>query len=391
MATTKIIDNSVNLVKSNPIVLYSIIILCILVVLYSLYSTYNKIRKNQLKQPIIIRKPVNSKKPLVLNNAHIPVSHTTHGYSMTVWLWIDDWSYDYGKWKHVLHRGNQNASIVQPGVWLHPTRNELYVSFDSSNRQPGYGPILNNQLYSELLSNPGTLGPKNFLLNKTLGESKKWCMANSKCKGFSFISKPKQSGSNTLSDHSNLIMASYPNQTYNVVNTPTSVQKRYKQSNITSGTIEKQTSLPSLNPSVTNIKNNPEMYTVIKDLPLGRWFNLGIVVNTYSAEVYLDGTLIKTTNLDNPFKENNGHLYISQNGGFSGLTNQLRYYNSSMTQIQIKNIYDKGPNPWMLPDLNNYLKKLQSSLNLNIQVGNFKLGLGNITNNLSNLSNNIVS
>jgi len=344
---------------------------------------YNKIRNNQLQQPIIIRKPVNSKKSLVLSNSNIPVSHNSHGYSMTTWLWIDDWSYDYGKWKHVLHRGDENASIVQPGMWLHPTRNELYITFDTSNKQiSSFGPYINNKVFVNQATGIQNLNIYPYANGgplPTVKDGKDWCLKNPKCAGLDVV----LTGINgEINDNTKMKLgiATDSNKNLKDIGLSAGQKNALEIEGVSIGSYNRDitgsTSL-SMNPAVNaNNINNSDMYTIIKDLPLGRWFNVGIVVNTNSAEVYIDGKLVKTTNLSSPFKENNGDLYISQNGGFSGLTTQLRYYNKPLSEYKIQHIYNRGPNPWMLPDLNKYFKNVTPNLQLGVSLGSHSLNVG---------------
>lgn len=49
-------------------------------------------------------------------------------FSYCFWMYIDDWSYKYGKWKHVIHKGNKTSwPLRSPGVWLHPKKNILRI------------------------------------------------------------------------------------------------------------------------------------------------------------------------------------------------------------------------------------------------------------------------
>tara|TARA_Y100000589_G_C27156193_1_gene630958 strand:- start:1107 stop:1955 length:849 start_codon:yes stop_codon:yes gene_type:complete len=49
-------------------------------------------------------------------------------FSYSTWLFIDDWNYKYGEWKHVFHKGNDNSWPNRaPGVWLHPRQNKVRV------------------------------------------------------------------------------------------------------------------------------------------------------------------------------------------------------------------------------------------------------------------------
>ena len=62
-------------------------------------------------------------------------------FSVSFWMYISDWSWNYGKYKHVLHIGN-NSNIDESNIFckLHPTINKLVVSttvFSDSLRSGG--------------------------------------------------------------------------------------------------------------------------------------------------------------------------------------------------------------------------------------------------------------
>jgi hypothetical protein len=49
-------------------------------------------------------------------------------YTYMCWLYVDDWSYRQGEWKHVFHKGNATSEPLRsPGVWFHPNTNALRV------------------------------------------------------------------------------------------------------------------------------------------------------------------------------------------------------------------------------------------------------------------------
>ena len=71
--------------------------------------------------------------------------------------------------------------------------------------------------------------------------------------------------------------------------------------------------------------------THIKNLPLNRWFHVAISAENNTAAVYVDGRLISSSTFANPIVQNNGDLFVTNNGGFGGFLTQLRYYNKVIT------------------------------------------------------------
>ena len=83
----------------------------------------------------------------------------------------------------------------------------------------------------------------------------------------------------------------------------------------------------------------------IKGIPLNKWVNVIIRLNKQNQlDIYINGTLTKRHILQGVAKQNYGNVYASMNGGFSGHTSELRYFNSAIGANKIRNIVNKGPN-----------------------------------------------
>ena len=53
-------------------------------------------------------------------------------FTYSWWMFIEDYEYKKGVWKHVFHKGNQSSWPNRgPGVWLHPTENAMYFYMNS--------------------------------------------------------------------------------------------------------------------------------------------------------------------------------------------------------------------------------------------------------------------
>lgn len=106
--------------------------------------------------------------------------------------------------------------------------------------------------------------------------------------------------------------------------------------------------------------NNINEEIIIKDLPLNKWVHVVIRVIQNQVDVFINGMLTKRKILNSIPKQNYGNVFASMNGGFSGYTSSLRYFDSGIGVGQIQSIYEAGPNMKMISkDMvdggNNYL------------------------------------
>jgi hypothetical protein len=103
-----------------------------------------------------------------------------------------------------------------------------------------------------------------------------------------------------------------------------------------------------------------EMITVT-DVPLNKWVNVLIRVEGAYFDVYINGTLAKRKVLNSVPKQNNGKVYVCQNGGFSGFISNLRYFKKALEPGDILNISNSGPNLKTSKIEKQYLKSGESN------------------------------
>jgi hypothetical protein len=94
-----------------------------------------------------------------------------------------------------------------------------------------------------------------------------------------------------------------------------------------------------------NSFNQIDEDVTINGIPLNKWVNIIIrVTKQNQLDVYISGTLVKRHMLAGVPKQNYGDVYASLNGGFSGNTSELRYFDKAIGTSQIQSIVNKGPN-----------------------------------------------
>lgn len=99
------------------------------------------------------------------------------------------------------------------------------------------------------------------------------------------------------------------------------------------------------------IKNTLSNKIIVENIPMQRWFHLAVVADESALEVYIDGKLYKTTVLLGAPRTNDGKLYVSQDSGFDGLLNELRYYPRALSYSDIYTMYARGPTPFYFKDM----------------------------------------
>jgi hypothetical protein len=86
---------------------------------------------------------------------------------------------------------------------------------------------------------------------------------------------------------------------------------------------------------------------IVEDVPLNKWLNVIIRCEGRNLDVYINGTIVKRHVLSGVPKQNYGDVYMSMNGGFSGFTSNLWYYDYALGLREINRIVKNGPNTTM--------------------------------------------
>ena len=83
---------------------------------------------------------------------------------------------------------------------------------------------------------------------------------------------------------------------------------------------------------------------MINDVPLNKWINVMLRVDGMKLDVYMNGTIAVRHRFKNVPKQNYGDVFVNMNRGFSGMISSLRYFNRSLSPVEIMDIVNAGPN-----------------------------------------------
>jgi len=94
---------------------------------------------------------------------------------------------------------------------------------------------------------------------------------------------------------------------------------------------------PIVNNLVAVITSEKGINHVIRlvDFPIKRWTHVALSIRDTNADLYINGLLAQTKNLDSPAKQNGGNLQVCPMGGFSGFISKLSYIPEAISSKQI--------------------------------------------------------
>jgi hypothetical protein len=205
---------------------------------------------------------------------------------------------------------------MNPGVFLHPTKNQLIIRVDSKETANSYY-VKNN---SRILGNSEI----SSIDEANENDCRKECNNKDSCDSFT--------------------LDKIANQCKFYSNEPPQVPADWK------GRKDEHVSNSDSYLKVRSM--NPEGYSAfeldsinpcdIVDIPLQRWVHIGIVLWNRSLDVYLNGKLARSCALKGIPNINDGNLYVTQNGGYKGDMATLRYFSRALNASEVYDIYKQG-------------------------------------------------
>jgi len=95
---------------------------------------------------------------------------------------------------------------------------------------------------------------------------------------------------------------------------------------------------------IMNTFNDINQEVVVPNIPLNKWLNVIIRCQNDKLDIYINGTITKSIQLNGVPKQNYGDVFVAMNGGFDGFISNLWYYNYALGTTAISNLVNSGPN-----------------------------------------------
>lgn len=316
-------------ITKNEHFLKIILIIAVISLILLLINIYSRFHLN-INKYSIKSKTIYAKRPYVIPGNIITRNMKGYEYTYSLWIYIDSWEYKKNTPKHIFHIGDPQANVTCPGVWLHPSTNDISIKFQNKEEEYRY----TNGKLGNADAGIKCIFPYKWNWEK-MGINKPDKLTNElKNLGIEkIINTPDTLEINDCETTKD----KYSNNGYCV----TKVDKNGYSTDIRDfGSCSKLTMNASEN---LNIFNDDDICT-IKNVPFKKWFHLAINSHESTINVYINGYLYKSCPLGNIPKFNNGDLFITQNGGFDGMISQFRIFPNTISHQDVYKIYSRGPN-----------------------------------------------
>jgi hypothetical protein len=268
---------------------------------------------------------------------------TSTNFTYSIWFYISDWSYRYGKNKVIFTRSASgsttntfNGAITKAGV----------KSCVSAHSATNPGCAINSDVPLVDVMKLNNNYRKTFCENTSYG-----------CCPFSVIPKIDRTGTNCGLEGAALDPC------------PTMYL------GATENDLFYQVSIPNPNSPSKNM-----FYTLgVKNIPIQRWVHSVMSIYDRTIEIYIDGKLARTAVMPNVMTNisTKGDVYLSpaepksnSQVGFSGYTSNLKYYPNPITPREVWNLYQAGPGTSLIGGSSNGVGGSNYSVKVSLYDGN---------------------
>ena len=217
-------------------------------------------------------------------------------YSLSTWIYIDDWNYKFGEFKTIIKRENAEKK-PNPHIYLDKHENNIIIDFYVKD------------ISSQEMSN-------NYI------DAQEWCEANAV----------------SISDE--LIECKYNPDTDEYEGSKTGVKCVDNIYECIDGT------KVDIVYNSCDVLTNEQTYK-LKNIPIQKWFNIIYGFGDNHTDIYLNGKLVGTKTFKgvqymDEFEKND--FFICSNGGYSGSISITSYYNYLISPDKAYSIYKEGFN-----------------------------------------------
>jgi hypothetical protein len=394
------LNNITNTRSTSSIVVLVVIIILVLILLFFIgRMIYNRIyepKERSYSEKTLLDAVNDGTNEYIISSSELSSSNFSNEYTLSFWVYVDDYSYRQGKRKYILKRGEFDGNI-NPIMYLDPYQNNLHLNFTLMNTHQSEPAtttpnVDNPDVNNPDANNPDANNPDENNPDETNPDANNPDENNpdennpepntfTNVEGFGdcgnvdfeqtnrlYARNLKGISTNDVNGHE--IKQEYNNDYFDLIqgNRVCGIKNRgcnymdedvlpaqnvNKASENTFAEIEGFTdgnNRPECRDQVTEPSDEDfnsflenAGSCVVQRFPVQKWVHVVLCQYNDVIDVYVDGKLRSSCVLGGYPAISTGDLALSPFGGFSGELTNLVYYNTGINSETVYDIYKRGP------------------------------------------------
>ena len=318
-----------------------LIVFCVVLGLY-LFSKLN-VFKNYNE---FLSTPTSAREKYTIESKELKKSEGN--FTISTWIFIDDWNYRYGKKKDILKKKINGNNI--PYIGLDHHKNDLIIEVNGYNNPDSTIESFCNLMKSSNIEGFSNVDYFTTILTElkdadlnTFIDSIQDLDENVKDTGLTNLlrSLEDMDDSDTMDSLINALneldddnfLTDFIQKLDDISSSDTALQRLLTAFNILNKVSPEETDTISLEP------------ITIKNIPMQKWVNIITSIGNNTIDVYINGKLVKTTTYNNVIDTNainDGKIIVADNDGFGGFVSRIRYLSYFITPEEAWSIYTDG-------------------------------------------------
>lgn len=305
-----------------------------IVVILLIIIVIKNIKKNSKTVNVM---PANSEQLISASSLGKNTTGTTNNCTYSIWIYVNDWSVNYGDEKIIYQRSTSSTSEPELLVALGDYETNLIVrSQILSSHEPGYH-TSNSYVCG---TTTGGANPNYSCAGLQSSDCENMCDGMTGCVGFESDSQ--------IPDYCAFV----------TLNTP--------------GTNPNYTPVAAPNSGLSYAEKilRTHKTCIVPNIEIQKWVNIILSSDTNGMDIYIDGELVQSCNLEGELNISNAsNVYISPGGnGFNGWNSRFQFWPKYINPKQAMDIYKKGSGSSNLGALGALNYKLNVSVNSGSKV-----------------------
>ena len=372
--------NNNNSSITSTIVLIIIIILVVVLLYFVGRIIYKKIqdpKKQKVSSNTLLDAVNDGTNEFTISSSELSASNYSNEYSLSFWVYVDDFSYRQGKRKFILKRGTVD-NVINPVMYLDPFQNDLHVNFTLMNRHLESQESTTTAPEATTTTAPEattTTAPETTTTT-TQGATKDSFTAVEgfgDCGNVDFeqenvLYKRNLKGISTNEVNANEIRQEYNNDYFNLVqgNRVCGIKNRGcncgDETHIQEMNVDIAGKNQVSNPIIEGFENGQcgdsvveptdEEFDkflesagscIVKRFPIQKWVHVVLTQYNDVIDLYVDGKLRSSCVLPGYPAISSDDLILSPYGGFSGEMTNMIHYNNGINSEKVYQLYKRGP------------------------------------------------
>ena len=361
--------------------IYFAVVVLVFIMIYNYFTSSSSRIVEKIERTNVLEGSRNGSQYKLYSGENLPVSKLSNSYTISFWVYINDYKYSLKENKYIIMKGNKDEDNDSPIIYLTPYQNNLVVRIklqsqedptqfenDEVKTEPHTNenqtlkedssvPKLNNTNLSNsepipvLPTEPSIFPSGTPPIDPNASPENQQTLS-----GDSFMNLPVNDTFESIEAFENISnnSAPPPSISYNSdFFTEINGENLKEEERFTNHIPETNSQTPSVDNSPNNkteeMSPNDKVEDkydecMIQNIPLQKWVHVAVGVYNNVLDIYQDGKLKSSCVLRGFPEPPTGEIHLTPFGGFSGKIASVSGFNKSISQDMAYQIYREGPN-----------------------------------------------